>query len=52
LEPKGEGREEEGVACHLVLWLEFREGGAIHQLEQMTIQGYLSGSGGEEREAG
>ena len=50
LEPKGEGREEEGVACHLFLWLQLREGGVVHQLQQMTIQCHLSGRGEEERE--
>ena len=46
LEPKGEGGKEEGVACHLLLGFQIREGGVVHQLQQTTIQRHLTGGGG------
>ena len=46
LEPKGKCWEGDSVTGLLLHWLQLREGSVINQLQQMTIQSYLSGGGG------
>ena len=43
LEPKGKCWEGDGVTGLLLHWLQLREGGVVNQLQQMAIQGHLSG---------
>ena len=52
LEPKGECWEGDSVTGLLLHRLQLREGGVVNQLQQMTIQGHLSGKEREREQPG